>query len=280
MKLLGGRENKELQEKLDKSVQELLDISPSEDADTLCFELSKLKFKNRKTTAALRKHKKETQSSELSNVSSGNLKVTFDSSSSNPTIFNTNRTSMFFSASAGSVVSVQLVLSDSAAPASSVLSNSISPPANMESNIGFSTATSSGNPVHSALSSEPFLANSNNRSANYDTSFHVSNNNPSWRFLPNQQFSDRSASAKLGCASYQNPISMSSCFQKYVPKLKATKFDWNPLDWMKWISIFQATIDRSPMSLSEKMIHLQPLLTGEAKHLLDGYGCNGGLYER
>ena len=33
-------EIKELQEKLDNSVQELLDISPSEDADTLCFHLS------------------------------------------------------------------------------------------------------------------------------------------------------------------------------------------------------------------------------------------------
>ena len=36
---------KELLEKLDKSVQELLDILPSEDADTHCFELNKLKFK-------------------------------------------------------------------------------------------------------------------------------------------------------------------------------------------------------------------------------------------
>ena len=71
---------------------------------------------------------------------------------------------------------------------------------------------------------------------------------------------------------------MSTCFQKSVPKLQATKFDGNPLDWMKWFSIFQATIDRSPMSLSEKMIHLQSLLTGEAKHLIDGYGCNGSLY--
>ena len=97
-------EIKELQEKLDKSVQELLDISPSEDADTLCFQLSKLKFKIPKATAALRKHKKEYQSAEVSNVSSGNLRVTFDISSSNPTILNTNRTSTYFSASAGNEV--------------------------------------------------------------------------------------------------------------------------------------------------------------------------------
>ena len=99
---------KELQEKLNNSLQELLDISPAEDADAHCFQLTKPKFKIRKTTSDLRKHKKGTQSAELSNVSSGNLRVTFDSSSSNPTILNTNSTSRFFSASSGSEVSGQL----------------------------------------------------------------------------------------------------------------------------------------------------------------------------
>ena len=168
-----------------------------------------------------------------------------------------------------SEVSGQRVSSDSAAPASSVQSKSISPPANVESNIGLSTATSSGNSVHSALSLEPFRANSNISSVNQDTSFHISNSNPLWRFLPNQQISDPSAFATLGSSSYQKLISMSICIQKSVPKLQATKFDDNPLDWMKWFRIFQAPIDRSPMSLSEKMIHLQSLLTGEAKSLID-----------
>ena len=70
---------------------------------------------------------------------------------------------------------------------------------------------------------------------------------------------------------------MSTFFEKSVPKLKATKFDGNLLDWMKWFSIFQAKIDRLPMSLSEKTIHLQSLLTGEAKLLIDGYSCNCSL---
>ena len=87
---------KELQEKLNISLQELLDISPSEDADTHCFQFTKSKFKIRKTTVVFRKHKKRTQSAEPSNVSSSNLRVTFDSSSSNPTILNTNSTSRFF----------------------------------------------------------------------------------------------------------------------------------------------------------------------------------------
>ena len=72
--------------------------------------------------------------------------------------------------------------------------------------------------------------------------------------------------------------SMSVCFQKSVPKLHAETFNGDPMKWIKWYSIFKATIDQSPMSSAEKMIHLQSLLTGEAKALVDGYGCNGGLY--
>ena len=60
--------------------------------------------------------------------------------------------------------------------------------------------------------------------------------------------------------------------------MHADHFDGDPLSWMKWYSIFQATIDRAPIASSEKMIHLQSLLTGEAKALVDGYGCNGDLY--
>ena len=144
-------------------------------------------------------------------------------------------------------MSCQLGSLDAAAPTSSVQSNSISPLANMKSNIGLFMATSSGNPVHGSLSSEPFLAHSNNSLVNQDTSFHISNSNPSWRFLPNHQISDPSAPAILGSASYHSPISMSTWFQKFVPKLQAIKFDGNPLDWMMLLSIFQAKIDRSPM---------------------------------
>ena len=32
------------------------------------------------------------------------------------------------------------------------------------------------------------------------------------------------------------------------------------------------------MTSFEKMIHLKSLLTGEAKALVDGYGCKGDLY--
>ena len=78
-------------------------------------------------------------------------------------------------------------------------------------------------------------------------------------------------------ASIHN-VSVSTCFQKSVPKLHAGHFDGDPTRWMKWYSIFQATVDKAPIKPSEKIIHLQSLLTGEAKALVDGYGCNGDLY--
>ena len=78
-------------------------------------------------------------------------------------------------------------------------------------------------------------------------------------------------------ASIHN-VSMSTCFQKSVPKLHADHFDDDPVSWMKWYSIFQATNDRAPMTPSEKMIHLHLLFTGEAKALVDGYGCSCDVY--
>ena len=78
-------------------------------------------------------------------------------------------------------------------------------------------------------------------------------------------------------ASIHN-VSRSTCFQKSVPKLFADHFDGDPMSWMKWYSILQATIDKALMTPSEMMIHLQSLLTGETKALVDCYGCNGDLY--
>ena len=51
----------ELQQKLDNSVRELMDISPSEDAETLRSHISKVNLKIRET-AAFRKQKKSSKS--------------------------------------------------------------------------------------------------------------------------------------------------------------------------------------------------------------------------
>ena len=68
---------------------------------------------------------------------------------------------------------------------------------------------------------------------------------------------------------------MSTCFQKSVRKLHPDHFDGDPTSWMKRYSIFQATIDEASMTPADMMNHLQSLSTGEAKALVDGYGCNG-----
>ena len=58
--------------------------------------------------------------------------------------------------------------------------------------------------------------------------------------------------------------SMSPCFQISVRKLHAEKSNGDPMKWIKWNSIFKATIDHSTISSAEKMVHLQSLLTREA----------------
>ena len=100
-----------------------------------------------------------------------------------------------------------------------------------------------------------------------ETNRNASNNNFDHRGLLNAERSNQCSTSL-----------MSVCFQKSVPKLHAETFNGDPMKWIKWYSIFKATIDQSPMSSAEKMIHLQSLLTGEAKALVDGYGCNGDLY--
>ena len=72
--------------------------------------------------------------------------------------------------------------------------------------------------------------------------------------------------------------SISVCFQKSVPILHAETFKGDQMKWIKWCGNFKATVDQSPMSSAEKLIHLQSLLTEEAKALVDGYGCNSDLY--
>ena len=95
----------------------------------------------------------------------------------------------------------------------------------------------------------------------------ASNNNFDHRGLLNAESSNQCSNS-----------SASVCFQKSAPKLHAEAFNGDPMKWIKWYSIFKATIDQSSMSSAEKMIHLQSLLTGEAKALVDGYGSNGDLY--
>ena len=73
-------EIKELQEKYDFTIQELLNKTSLSDAKALCSHLRRLKFKIRKTTSAYRKNKKEHVSAQQSSQRNDIPKVTFDNS--------------------------------------------------------------------------------------------------------------------------------------------------------------------------------------------------------
>ena len=74
-----------------------------------------------------------------------------------------------------------------------------------------------------------------------ETTRNASNNNFDHRGLLNAESSNQCSTS-----------SMSVCFQKSVPKLHAETFNADPMKWIKWYSIFKATIDKSPMSSAEK----------------------------
>ena len=64
------------------------------------------------------------------------------------------------------------------------------------------------------------------------------------------------------------------------PTLKLDTFNGNPLTWKDWIPLFESVIDSRPLSTTEKMTHLQSLLTGQAKSLVKGYCCNDQCYHQ
>ena len=72
---------------------------------------------------------------------------------------------------------------------------------------------------------------------------------------------------------------ISKTFRKSVPIVKPFIFDGEPEQWLDWIGLFNATINSTDMTNSEKMTHLQKLVSGDAKSLIRGYGCNGAMYD-
>ena len=171
------------------------------------------------------------------------------------------------------------------AAASSLMgdSNTILPLANLSQQLTTTSADVSGtSTINNALSGVIFgcLISTSAKIDGAFPSFHVSHQASQTSFL-NPPIRSLQPPFTLPTVDIvpQTPTSMSSSFENSVPKLQATKFDGDPLSWLKWFSVFQATIVRSPMSSAEKkMNHLQSLLIGEAKPLVDGYGCNGSLY--
>ena len=72
---------------------------------------------------------------------------------------------------------------------------------------------------------------------------------------------------------------ISKTSRKSVPIVKPFIFDGEPEQWLNWIGLFNTTINSTDMTNSEKMTHLQKLVSGDAKSLIRGYGCNGAMYD-
>ena len=134
---------------------------------------------------------------------------------------------------------------------------------------------------------------SNNTQGNARTA--ASDDNLSAPFQGDQSFSNPFASDVPNHSSQQasaanlpnnnnralatNSSDTSTTFSRSVPKLKPTIFNGNPNYWLHWYGVFVSSIHNSNMSPTEKMIHLQSLVTGPAKLMIAGYGANGDTYE-
>ena len=74
------------------------------------------------------------------------------------------------------------------------------------------------------------------------------------------------------------PSPVSGCSS--LPKVKLEMFDGSPLKWPKWISLFRVLVHNNrSLTDTERMIHLQSSLTGDACEAVRGLLCDGSLYE-
>ena len=63
------------------------------------------------------------------------------------------------------------------------------------------------------------------------------------------------------------------------PKLKIEPYDGDPMKWNLWYGLFTTLIHNQPISLAEKMTHLQTLTTGIANEAISGFSCNSQMYD-
>lgn len=79
------------------------------------------------------------------------------------------------------------------------------------------------------------------------------------------------------------PTSMTNPFQASLspmsrPKIKIEPFSGDPMKWNTWHGLFSTLIDKQPLSVAEKMTHLQTLTTGQANDAIAGFSCNPDMY--
>ena len=225
-------ETKELQKKYYIKIQELSDKAPSSDAEALCSHLSKLKFKIRKTTSANQKYKKLLVSAPQSNQTIYIPRVTFDNSRYQ-THNDQSLTAYIFSAPA-EYGSYSEFFPKNASPSNLMKdSNQLLPPANSSQQLTITSNVSSGSTFNNALPGVA-LGGFNTTSVTIDgpfPSFNVSHQvaQTSSLNLPIRTSQSSFTLPTVGLVP-QALISMSTCFQKSVFKLQASKFDGDPLN--------------------------------------------------
>ena len=63
-----------------------------------------------------------------------------------------------------------------------------------------------------------------------------------------------------------------------LPKLKLTEFSGDPLEWLEWSQLFQATVHAANIDDSVKMNHLKTMVTGKTKEAIAGLGYTAEMY--
>ena len=64
-----------------------------------------------------------------------------------------------------------------------------------------------------------------------------------------------------------------------LPTLKLDTYDGSPLEWPRWSALFKALVhDNAGLTNTERLVHLQSCLKGEAREAVRGLLCNGSLY--
>ena len=61
-------------------------------------------------------------------------------------------------------------------------------------------------------------------------------------------------------------------------KDKNRSFHRRSHEWNTWHGLFTTMIDKQPLSVAEKMTHLQMMTTGKAHEAIEGFSCNPDLY--
>ena len=63
-----------------------------------------------------------------------------------------------------------------------------------------------------------------------------------------------------------------------LPKLELADYSADPLEWLEWSQLYQATVRAASMGDSVKMNHRKTLVTSEAKEAIAGLGYTAEMY--